>query len=104
MSGLRRGPDDMGDDEQQTEIDGWTDELPAGHVIDADDPADRDDLTQRTWREARDRERVPREDARYVRPDEGAHPDEDSEEYASEVGEDDGDFSAEERAMHIERP
>ncbi|WP_248963410.1 DUF5709 domain-containing protein [Sphaerisporangium perillae] len=102
MTESRRGPDDMGDDEQLTEIEEWTDNLPIGHEIVSEDPEDRDGISRRVWQEAPERGHVPREEYRFVAPDEGARPDEESEEYAAEVGQDDGDFSAEERAMHIE--
>ncbi|MDX6257634.1 MAG: hypothetical protein QOJ11_3968 [Frankiales bacterium] len=39
---------------------------------------------------------------RLVAPDEGAHPDEEADLYADDVGTDLGGFSPEERAMHIE--
>ncbi|GII65576.1 hypothetical protein Skr01_56610 [Sphaerisporangium krabiense] len=101
MSETRREPD-MGDDEQLTEIEEWTDNLPIGYEITPDDPRQRDDLDRRLWREAPDRARSPREEHRLVAPDEGARPDRESEEYAEDLGADDGDLSAEERAIHIE--
>ncbi|MCW2879960.1 MAG: hypothetical protein JWQ95_4060 [Sphaerisporangium sp.] len=102
MTETTRGPDDMGDDEQLTEIGEWTENLPIGHEIAEEDSEDRNGISRRVWQEAPDRDRVPREEHRLVAPDEGAHSDVDSEEYAQEVGADDGDLSAEERAMHIE--
>ncbi|GAA3800829.1 hypothetical protein GCM10022226_20530 [Sphaerisporangium flaviroseum] len=102
MTETRRGPDDMGDDEQLTEIEEWTENLPIGHEIVEDDPGERDGISRRVWQEAPSRDRVPREEHRFVAPDEGAHSDVDAEEYAQEIGPDDGDLSAEERAMHIE--
>ncbi|MEU9889365.1 DUF5709 domain-containing protein [Sphaerisporangium sp. NPDC051017] len=102
MTGTTRGPDDMGDDEQLTQIEEWTDNLPIGHEIVEDEP-DEHGISRRVWQEAPERSHTPREEYRFVAPDEGAHPDVEHEEWAQEVGADDGDLSAEERAMHIER-
>lgn len=89
-------------DEQAVEVAEWTDDLGLNHEIVEHDDEHRDTLDERLRREAPDRERAPRDDTRLVAPDEGLSPDETSEEYASEVGADDGDLSAEERAVHIE--
>lgn len=89
-------------DEQAVEVAEWTDDLGLNHEIVEHDDEHRDTLDERLRREAPDRERAPREDTRLVAPDEGLSPDETSEEYASDVGPDDGDLSAEERAVHIE--
>ncbi|OUC95079.1 hypothetical protein CA984_19970 [Streptosporangium minutum] len=96
-------PDRKGlSDEQAVEVEEWTDDLGLNHEIRADDPEHRDTLDERLWREAPDHERAPREENRLVAPDEGIGPDETSEEYARDVGADDGDLSAEERAIHID--
>ncbi|WP_436761829.1 DUF5709 domain-containing protein [Streptosporangium sp. V21-05] len=89
-------------DEQAIEVEEWTDDLGLNHEIVEHDDEHQDTLDERLRREAPDRERVPRDGTRLVAPDEGLSPDETSEEYASEVGLDDGDLSAEERAVHIE--
>ncbi|MGJ6964639.1 DUF5709 domain-containing protein [Streptosporangium sp. G11] len=89
-------------DEQAIEVQEWTDDLGLNHEIVEHDDGHRDTLDERLRREAPDRERVPRDETRLVAPDEGLSPDETSEEYASDVGRDDGDLSAEERAVHIE--
>ncbi|MER5322785.1 DUF5709 domain-containing protein [Streptosporangium roseum] len=96
-------PDRKGlSDEQAVEVEEWTDDLGLNHEIREDDPEHRDTLDERLWREAPDRERAPRDENRLVAPDEGIGPDETSEEYARDVGADDGDLSAEERAIHID--
>ncbi|GII80306.1 hypothetical protein Sru01_52880 [Sphaerisporangium rufum] len=102
MRDMRQAPDDMGDDEQQTEIEEWTDDLGLEHEIAEEHPETPEGISRRVWQEARDRRHVPREGHRLVAPDEGAHSDVDAEEYAREVGADDGDLSAEERAIHLE--
>ncbi|MFI7539423.1 DUF5709 domain-containing protein [Streptosporangium sp. NPDC049376] len=89
-------------DEQANEVEEWTDDLGFEHEITPDDPEHRDTLDERLWREAPDRQHVPRPEDRLVAPDEGIGPDETSEEYATDVGPDSGDLSAEERAIHIE--
>ncbi|WP_433241029.1 DUF5709 domain-containing protein [Streptosporangium sp. CA-135522] len=96
-------PDRKGlSDEQAIEVEEWTDDLGLDHEIRENDPRHRDTLDERLWREAPDRERAPRDENRLVAPDEGIGPDETSEEYARDVGPDDGDLSAEERAVHID--
>ncbi|SNT09262.1 hypothetical protein SAMN05216276_102425 [Streptosporangium subroseum] len=97
-------PQDRGglDDDQAVEVEEWNDDLGLNHEIVEHDDEHQDTLDERLWREAPERERAPREDMRLVAPDEGTGPDETSEEYASDVGSDDGDLSAEERAIHIE--
>ncbi|ACZ89585.1 DUF5709 domain-containing protein [Streptosporangium roseum] len=96
-------PDRKGlSDEQAVEVEEWTDDLGLNHEIREDDPEHRDTLDERLWREAPERERAPRDENRLVAPDEGIGPDETSEEYARDVGADDGDLSAEERAIHID--
>ncbi|MEV8636343.1 DUF5709 domain-containing protein [Streptosporangium sp. NPDC051023] len=90
-------------DEQATEVEEWTDDLGFEHEIIEDDPAHQDTLDERLWREApQQRERTPRAEDRLVAPDEGIGPDETSEAYATDVGPNGGDLSAEERAIHIE--
>ncbi|MDP9866490.1 MULTISPECIES: DUF5709 domain-containing protein [Streptosporangium] len=89
-------------DEQAVEVEEWTDDLGINHEIREDDPEHRDTLDERLRREAPDRERPSREESRLVAPDEGIGPDETSEAYARDVGPDDGDLSAEERAVHID--
>ena len=72
----------MGDDDQMTQIAEWTDNLPIGHEI-AEDHPEEHGISRRVWQEAPDRDRVPREEYRLIAPDEGAHADVDSEEYAA---------------------
>jgi hypothetical protein len=103
MTEYRRGPDDMGDDEQQSEIEEWTGDVRLGHGVEAEDPGYEGGISRRVRQEMPDRPpRALRENMRLVAPDEGAHADVDSEEYASSIGPDDNDLSAEERAMHID--
>ncbi|GAA4219682.1 hypothetical protein GCM10023075_04120 [Streptosporangium album] len=90
-------------DEQAVEVEEWTDDLGLHHEIREEAPGHQDTLDERLWREAPDRGRVPREEShRLVAPDKGIGPDETSEEYAEDVGADNGDLSAEERAIHID--
>ncbi|WP_326824317.1 DUF5709 domain-containing protein [Streptosporangium sp. NBC_01756] len=89
-------------DEQAVEVEEWTDDLGFNHEILEDDPGHQDTLDERLRREAPDHTRIPRGENRLVAPDEGIGPDETSEAYAEDVGADDGDLSAEERAIHIE--
>ncbi|MET9336429.1 DUF5709 domain-containing protein [Nonomuraea sp. NPDC003727] len=97
-------PDRYGlSDEQEIEVEGWTEDLGREHVIEEDDPRHQDTVAERMWREAPERDRTPREEHRLVAPDEGLAPDVESEEVAEEVGADSGDLSAEERAIRIER-
>ncbi|MEU7000658.1 DUF5709 domain-containing protein [Nonomuraea sp. NPDC046570] len=98
-------PDRYGlSDEQGIEVEEWADDLGLEHEIAEDDPSHSDTLDERLWREAPEgRRRVPREGHRLVAPDEGLGPDLESEEVGDDLGADDGDLSAEERAIHIER-
>lgn len=89
-------------DEQEIEVKEWTDDLGQNHEIVEDDPQHRDTIAERLWREAPERERAPREEHRLLAPDEGLGEDVESEEIADDLGADSGDFSAEERAIHIE--
>ncbi|MEV7013110.1 DUF5709 domain-containing protein [Streptosporangium sp. NPDC051022] len=89
-------------DEQAIEVEGWTDDLGLHHEIVEDDPEHQDTLDERLWREAPERRHTPRGEDRLVAPDKGIGPDETSEAYATDVGPDSGDLSAEERAIHIE--
>lgn len=92
-------PDRFGlSDEQEAEVEEWTDDLGLNHEIVEDDPSHPDTIAERMWREAPERERAPREEYRLVAPGEGSE----GEELADDVGRDDGDFSAEERAIHLE--
>lgn len=103
MSEYQRGPYDMGDDEQLSEIEEFTGDVRLGHHFETEDPAEAGSISRRVRQEVPDRpERAVRENMRLVAPDEGAHPDVDSEEYASSIGRDDDDLSAEERAMRID--
>ncbi|MFE3452203.1 DUF5709 domain-containing protein [Nonomuraea sp. NPDC059194] len=96
-------PDRYGlSDEQEIEVEGWTEDLGADHVIEEDDPQHQDTVAERLWREAPDRERAPREEHRLVQPDEGLGADVESEEIGDDVGADSGDLSAEERAVRID--
>jgi hypothetical protein len=96
-------PDRLGmSDEQDVEVEEWTDDLGRTHEIEPDDPAHEDTLDERLWREAPEREHTPREEHRLVAPDEGLEGDDEGEEIGTDVGEDGGDLSAEERAIHVE--
>ncbi|MEO3808956.1 DUF5709 domain-containing protein [Sphaerisporangium sp. B11E5] len=103
MTDYRRGPDDMGDDEQETQIAEWTGDVRLGHHFEAEDPEYSGGISRRVRQEVPDRPpRAVRQNMRLVAPDEGAHPDVVSEEYASSIGPDDDDLSAEERAMRVD--
>ncbi|MFC6084347.1 DUF5709 domain-containing protein [Sphaerisporangium aureirubrum] len=103
MTEFRRGPDDMGDDEQLSEIAEWTGDVRLGHNFEEEDPEHTGGISRRVRQEVPDRPpHAVRENMRLVAPDEGAHEDVDSEEFALYAGPDDDDLSAEERAMHIE--
>src|SRR5687767_13122639 len=96
-------PDRYGmSDEQALEVEQATSDLGLNHRIVEDDPRHRDSLDERLRREAPDHRRTPRGGNRLVAPDEGAGPHESSQAYATDVGRDDGDLSAEERAIRIE--
>ncbi|NUW42892.1 DUF5709 domain-containing protein [Nonomuraea rhodomycinica] len=88
-------------DEQEIEVEEWTDDLGLDHRIDEDDPQHQDSLDERLWREKPDREKAPREEHRLTQPDEGLAPDEEKDEIGEDWGEDSGDLSAEERAVHV---
>ncbi|WP_157246173.1 DUF5709 domain-containing protein [Nonomuraea typhae] len=91
-------------DEQEIEVQEWTDDLGLNHEIREDDPARGDTLGERLRRELPDGpERDPRAGHRLTAPDEGLGPDEDDEEVGEDWGDEAGaDLSAEERAIHIE--
>ncbi|GAA2412084.1 DUF5709 domain-containing protein [Nonomuraea africana] len=89
-------------DEQEIEVEEWTDDLGQDHVIEEDDPQHQDTVAERLWREAPERERTPRDEHRLVSPDEGLEPDVESEEIGEDVGRDSGDLSAEERAVRVD--
>lgn len=96
-------PDRFGmSDEQDVEVSEWTDDLGLNHEVVPDDPRHRDTLDERLWREAPDRLHEPRSLHRLTQPDEGLEPDREDEEVAEDQGADDGDLSAEERAIHID--
>ncbi|GGL27657.1 hypothetical protein GCM10014719_31480 [Planomonospora parontospora subsp. antibiotica] len=96
-------PDRYGmSDEQALEVEQATNDLGLNHMIVEDDPRHRDDFGERLRREAPDHPRKAREWSRLVAPDQGTGPHETSQAYATDVGRDDGDLSAEERAIHIE--
>jgi hypothetical protein len=97
-------PDRYGfSDEQEIEVEEWTDDLGLSHDIEPDDPADRDTLDERLWRELPDRPERPRRDEhRLTQPDEGLEPDTEDEEVGFDFGEDSGDLSAEERAVRVD--
>ncbi|MFG1707899.1 DUF5709 domain-containing protein [Nonomuraea sp. M3C6] len=90
-------------DEQEIEVEEWTDDLGMSHVVQEDDPRHRDTLDERLRREARDRLHEPRPKHRLTQPDEGLEPDVEDEEIGEDWGDDDGnDLSAEERAVRID--
>ncbi|MFG2077777.1 hypothetical protein SAMN05421874_11241 [Nonomuraea maritima] len=89
-------------DEQQIEVDEWTDDLGLRHEIVGDDPRHRDTLDERLRREAPERLREPRPKHRLTQPDAGAGADVEDEEVANDWGRDDDDLSAEERAVRID--
>ncbi|GGO71070.1 DUF5709 domain-containing protein [Nonomuraea cavernae] len=90
-------------DEQEIEVEEWTDDLGRAHRIEGDDPRHEDTLDERLWRERPDRERpAPRPGHRLTQPDEGLGPDEEPDEIGQDWGDDSGDLSAEERAIYVE--
>ncbi|MFC5822229.1 DUF5709 domain-containing protein [Nonomuraea insulae] len=90
-------------DEQEIEVEEWTDDLGFRHEIVEDDPQHRDTLDERLWRESKDRLHEPRPKHRLTQPDEGLEPDRDDEEIGEDYGgDDDDDLSAEERAVRID--
>lgn len=97
-------PDRYGlSDEQQIEVEAATDDLGLSHRIEEDDPRHEDSLDERLWREKPDRaERAQRPEHRLTQPDEGLEPDVEGDEVGEDWGADDGDLSAEERAVHID--
>jgi hypothetical protein len=96
-------PDRYGlSDEQKIEVDEWTDDLGLSHEIEEDDPQHEATLDERLRQELPDRQRSRRPEHRLTQPDEGLEPDVESEEVGQDWGEDDGDLSAEERAVRVE--
>ncbi|MEV4563868.1 DUF5709 domain-containing protein [Nonomuraea sp. NPDC049419] len=89
-------------DEQEIEVEEWTDDLGFRHEVVPDDPRHHDSLDERLRREAPDRLRGPRPKHRLTQPDEGLGPDLDDEEIATEYSADADDLSAEERAIRID--
>ncbi|MEU4574733.1 DUF5709 domain-containing protein [Nonomuraea sp. ATR24] len=98
-------PDRYGySDEQGITVEEWTDDRGLNYEITEDDPRHRDSLDERLRRELPDRLRhAPRPEHRLTQPDEGLEADAEDREIGSDWGEDGGDLSAEERAVHIER-
>ncbi|MFC4061243.1 DUF5709 domain-containing protein [Planomonospora corallina] len=96
-------PDRYGfSDEQAFEFEQATNDLGFDHRILADDPRHRDSLDERLRREARERSRTPRDSGRFIAPDQGFGPYDTDQAYATDAGVDDGDLSAEERAMRVD--
>lgn len=90
-------------DEQEIEVEEWTNDLGFQHEIVADDPQDRDTLDERLRREAPERLHEPRPKHRLTQPDEGLEADRDDQEIGEDWGgDDDDDLSAEERAVRID--
>lgn len=91
-------------DEQEIEVDEWTEDLGLRHEVVDDDPRRRDTLDERLRREAKDRLRGPRPKHRLTQPDEGLEPDVEDEELGEDWGDDadSDDLSAEERAVRID--
>ncbi|MFB4281477.1 MULTISPECIES: DUF5709 domain-containing protein [unclassified Nonomuraea] len=89
-------------DEQEIEVEEWTDDLGLTHEVAEDDPQHRDTLDERLRREAPERLREPRSKHRLTQPDEGLEPDRDDEEIGEDWGDDSDDLSAEERAVRID--
>ncbi|GAA3536410.1 hypothetical protein GCM10022419_015180 [Nonomuraea rosea] len=89
-------------DEQEIEIEEWTDDLGLRHEVTEDDPQHRDTLDERLRREAPERpHRGPRPQHQLVQPDEGLAPDVDDEEIGEDYESAD-DLPAEERAVRID--
>ncbi|MEO3885528.1 DUF5709 domain-containing protein [Nonomuraea sp. B5E05] len=89
-------------DEQEIEVEEWTDDLGLHHEVAEDDPQHRDTLDERLRREAPSRLHEPRPKHRLTQPDEGLEPDTDDEELGVDQGGDTDDLSAEERAVRID--
>ena len=88
-------------DEQEIEVEEWTDDLGFRHEVIEDDPQHRDTLDERLRREAPERLHEPRPQHQLVQPDEGLEPDTEDEEIAEEYGSA-TDLPAEERAIRID--
>ncbi|SEG39335.1 hypothetical protein SAMN05444920_102851 [Nonomuraea solani] len=95
-------PDRYGySDEQEIEVEEWTDDLGFRHEVVPDDPAHHDSLDERLRREAPEKLHAPRPKHQLTQPDEGLEPDVDDEEIGVGYATRD-DLSAEERAVRID--
>ncbi|MEU0571628.1 DUF5709 domain-containing protein [Nonomuraea sp. NPDC005983] len=97
-------PDRYGySDEQGIEVEEWNDDLGLRHEITENDPGHAYTLDERLRWEKPERAHAPRTGHRITQPDEGLASDTEKDEVGQDWGEDGGDFSAEERAVRVDR-